>query len=212
MLPRFIIPMLAAPALLLAGCGGENIGLESVHQPIVTRQDYLLDLQTDDGRLAAGESQRLAEWLAAMNLRFGDRLAVDDGRDGTTGRKEIAALAGEYGLMLADRAPPTTSPIAPGTVRVALTRMTATVPGCPAANAGRTGGLTAATSPNFGCATNANLAAMVADPADLVRGAPSAPLNDPLTATKAIHALRAAPPSGGGGTIVKSDSTGGTSK
>ncbi|MHA6721071.1 CpaD family pilus assembly protein [Sphingomonas sp. RS6] len=212
MYSRFL-PLLAAPALLLGGCSGYNGGLESVHQPVVERHDYVLDLQTDGDRLGAGETQRLTDWLAAMNLRYGDHIAVDDGAGGIAGRSEVAALAGNYGLMIDDRAPVTASPVAPGTVRVVVTRMTASVPGCP--DYSHPGELTAdaSTSSNFGCATNANLAAMVADPRDLVRGAPAAPVTDPLTSTKAIRALRAAAPSGGGGTTIKSESaTGGGSK
>src|SRR5436305_876386 len=128
-LPRFT-PLLV-PALLLAGCGTYNGGVESVHQPIVQRNDYVLDLQTAGYGLAPGESRRLAGWMSAMSLRYGDRVAIDDGAAGATGRDEIAAEAGRYGLILADRAPVTASQIAPGTVRVVVTRMAAKVPGCP---------------------------------------------------------------------------------
>ena len=42
MFTRISILALAAPALLLGGCGGTmNRGLESVHQPIVSRTDYV---------------------------------------------------------------------------------------------------------------------------------------------------------------------------
>lgn len=208
MFPRPALALLA-PALLLAGCAGYNGSLDSVHQPIVARQDLTLDLQADGGRLAPGEDRRLAEWMGAMNLRYGDRLAIDDGGEGSTGRAEVAAAAGRYGLMLADRAPATGRPNTPDIVRVVLTRTTANVSGCP--DYAHPSGMTAdaSTSSNFGCATASNLAAMVADPADLVRGAPGSPTADPMTMTKAIGAYRAALPSGAGGTTVKADSAGG---
>lgn len=199
MLPRFT-PLLV-PALLLAGCGTYNGGVESIHQPIVQRSDYVLDLQTTGYSLAPGESQRLAGWMSAMNLRYGDRVAIDDGAAGTTGRTEIAAEAGRYGLILADRAPVTTGQIAPGTIRVVVTRMTANVPGCPDNSRPAEYTFEASTSSNFGCASNSNLAAMIADPADLVRGAAGSPTADPITASKAIGALRAAVPSGSGGKV-----------
>jgi pilus assembly protein CpaD len=208
LLPRPALALLA-PALLLAGCAGYNGGLDSVHQPIVSRQDLTLDLQADGSRLAPGEDRRLAEWMGAMNLRYGDRLAIDDGADGSTGRSDIAAAAGRYGLLLADRAPATGRPDSPGTVRVVLTRTSAAVPGCPDYRHFSGATADASTSSNFGCATASNLAAMVADPADLVRGAPGAPTADPMTVSKAIGAYRAAAPSGGGGGTVKGESSGG---
>lgn len=207
--PALLAATLLAPALLLAGCAGYNGSLDSVHQPVVTRQDLTLDLQADNGRLVPGESRRLAEWMGAMNLRYGDRLAIDDGADGSTGRAEIVAAAGRYGLLLADRAPATGRPNTPDIVRVVLTRTSASVTGCPDYSHPTTMTADASTSSNFGCATAANLAAMIADPADLVRGAPGSPTADPLTMSKAIGAFRAAAPSGGGGAAVKNESAGG---
>lgn len=208
MLPRPAL-FLAAPMLLLAGCSGYNGGLESVHQPVVARQDLTLDLQADGSRLAPGEDRRLADWLGAMNLRYGDRLAIDDGGDGSTGRADVAAAAGRYGMLLADRAPATGRPDTRDTIRIVLTRTSASVAGCP--DYSHPSGTTAdaSTSSNFGCATAANLAAMIADPADLVRGAPGSPTADTLTMSKAIGAYRAATPSGAGGTAVKAESAGG---
>ena len=67
------------PALLLGGCmGTENRGLESVHQPVVSRSDYALDLGVSGGALASGEQQRLAGWVTTMRLGYGDRVAIDD--------------------------------------------------------------------------------------------------------------------------------------
>lgn len=203
-----ITPLLLAPALLLSACGGgSNGGLETAHQPVVERNDYVLDLQTSGDALAAGEGRRLAGWMGAMGLRYGDRIAIDDGADGLTARGDIAVQAEAYGLMLSDRAPVTVGQIAPGTVRVVISRMTASVPGCPDTTGSNVHTFNATTSANYGCATNSNLAAMIADPADLVRGAPGSPTTDPLTAGKAINALRAAPPSGGGGVPVKGESS-----
>ena len=206
------LPLLLAPALLLSACGTYNGGVESVYQPVVTRSDYVLDVQTAGYGLAQGEAERLAGWMAAMNLRYGDRVAVDDGAGGGTARAEVATLAQSYGLFLSDRAPVTVGQIAPGTARVIITRMTASVPGCPDFSRQYQPDFSASTSSNFGCATNANLAAMVADPGDLVRGAPGSPTADPATANKAINALRGARPTGGGGTTLPSQSAGGGSR
>lgn len=211
MFPRPALALLA-PALLLGGCAGYNGSLDSVHQPVVARQDLTLDLQAENGLLAPGEDRRLAEWMAAMEPRYGDRVAIDDGGDGSTGRAQVAAAAGRYGLLLADRAPVTGRPEGTDSVRIVLTRTTASVPGCPDYAHPTMMTADASTSSNFGCATAANLAAMIADPADLVRGVPGSPLADPLTAGKAIGAYRAARPSGAGGAALKSDTAGGSPK
>jgi len=201
---------LLIPALLLGGCGGsENGGVESSYQPVVQRNDYVLDLQTAGYSLAPGESRRLAGWMDSMRLRYGDRVSIDDGADGSTARDEVSAHAARYGLLLAESAPVTMGQIAPGTIRVIITRMAASVPSCPDGPRDNLPNYAQSTSANFGCAINANLAAMVADPGDLVRGVPGAPTSDPVTSGKAVKALRDAAPSGGGGTVVKSAGGGG---
>lgn len=203
MLSRFT-PLLLVPAVLLSACGTYNGGVESVYQPVVERNDYVFDVQTAGYGLASGESERLAGWLASMGLRYGDRIAIDDAGSGAAGRAEVAALANSYGIMLSDQVPVTVGQIAPGTVRVVVTRMTASVPNCPDYSRVYTPDWSQSTSSNYGCATNTNLAAMVADPADLVRGATGSSVTDQATGAKAINALRNAKPSGSGGTQVKS--------
>lgn len=202
-------PLLLAPALLLSACGTYNGGVDSVYQPVVQRNDYVLDLATAGYTLAPGESRRLAGWMQSLRLGYGDRVSIDDGGDGATARDQVAAEAGRYGVLLSDKAPATVGQIAPGTVRVIVTRMTASVPGCPDYSRIYQPDLSSSTSSNFGCAVNGNMAAMVADPADLVRGAPGSPTSDTATATKAVKALRDATPSGAGGTALKSESVGG---
>lgn len=208
---RFM-PLLLAPALLLSACGTYNGGVESANQPVVQRNDYVLDLQTEGYGLAPGESQRLAGWMQAMRPGYGDHISVDDGADGATGRDDVAAEANRYGLLLDSRAPVTMGQIAPGTVRVVITRMTAGVPGCPDHSREYAPDFSQSTTSNYGCATNSNLAVMVADPGDLVRGVPGAPASDPTTGTRAVKALRDATPTGGGGTVLKTESTKGGGK
>ncbi len=184
MFKRIALPLLLAPALLLGGCGTYNGGVESVYQPVVSRNDYSIDLETSGYALAPGESQRLAGWMQAMRLGYGDHVAIDDGADGSTGRDQIAAEVGHYGLLLSDRAPVTQGRIAPGSVRVVVTRMSAAVPNCPDYSRVYQPDYTASTSSNFGCAINTNLAAMVANPGDLVRGQPGADTSDPTTSAR----------------------------
>ena len=68
----------------------------------------------------------------------------------------------------------------------------AVVPNCPN---WKSGGLDsgALTDTNYGCATNSNLAAMIADPLDLIHGK-SSDVTDTGSATRAIKAWRDAEP------------------
>ena len=191
----------ALPATLVAGCGGTaNRGLESVHQPVVSRADMALDLDARNGPLAPGEAARLDGWLQTMRLGYGDRVAVDagGGSAGSAGA-EVGDVVARYGLLVADGAPVTGSPITPGTVRVVVSRMRAGVPGCPDWSRNLTSDFGGHTHSNYGCATNANLAAMVANPADLVRGAEGPDVIDAASSAKAIGSYRAAAPTGAGG-------------
>ncbi len=199
---------LTAPLLLPACAAVQNRGLESIHQPVVSRTDYVFDLATDNGALQRGEAQRLVGWLSTLRLSFGDKVAVDD-PSGTAAaaREEIAGVVGRYGMMLADQAPITAAAMAPGTIRVVVSRSVASVPNCPDYGHMRFNRFEAATSSNFGCSTNSNLASMVARPEDLVRGQPGSGTSDPATGNKAIQTLRKAPNTGATG--LKAESTGG---
>lgn len=200
---------LTLPAVLLAGCGDYR-GLESAHQPVVSRADYSFDLASSGYGLAPGEDVRLAGWLDTMRVGYGDTVAVDDPTGSLGTREQIAAQAAGRGLSLADAAPVTAGPVAPGTVRVIVSRTTARIPNCPnfwgeegAPNfSGRT-------SSNYGCGVNSTLATMVANPADLVRGQAATDTLGPATAVKAIDAYRKAVPSGGGGQNIKAETAGG---
>ncbi|WP_442800491.1 CpaD family pilus assembly lipoprotein [Sphingomonas sp. EC-HK361] len=199
-----------APALALGACAGTpNRGLESVHQPVVSRSDYAFDLTASGNGLAPGEPRRLAGWLDSLHLGYGDRVAIDDPAGYGAARADVAATVARYGLILSDDAPVTGATVAPGTIRIVVSRTSARVPGCP--DMSRVSGIEfeSNTSSNQGCAINSNLAAMVANPGDLVRGQPGSTAYDPAVGTRAIDAFRKATPTGGGGTTVKSESTGG---
>jgi pilus assembly protein CpaD len=187
-----------APALLLGACGTPNRSLETVHQPVVARTDYVFDVGSAGNRLAPGEAQRLAGWMAGLRLGYGDRVSVDDPAGSTPGvRDDVQTQLARYGLLVADTSPPTSAPIAPGMIRVVVSRMKATVPGCP--DYSRMSGIEyeGNMSSNHGCAMNSNFASMVANPADLVLGQPGADSPDTATATKAVDVYRKAAPGKG---------------
>lgn len=206
---RLSMIVLCAPALMVAGCTGTvNRGLDSVHQPVVSRTDYVFDVVTDGGQVSAAEMQRLVGWMATLRVGYGDRIAVDDPSGTADGaRAQIGALVARYGLFLEDNAPITAAAMTPGTVRVIITRAVASVPGCPDYSRTGTVEFEGNTTSNHGCAVNANLASMVARPEDLVRGRPGTSTSDPVTSSKAVQALRRTVNSGSNG--LKSESTGG---
>ena len=111
--------------------------------------------------------------------------------------------------MLATDAPVTPAPITPGSIRVVVSRMRADVPRCPDWSRDGSNEFESNTSSNYGCATNRNLAAMIANPADLVRGAPGTETSDTALSYKAIDAYRKKPPGGGGGGAVAAPSASG---
>ncbi|HVR90869.1 MAG TPA: CpaD family pilus assembly protein [Novosphingobium sp.] len=193
--------------LALAGCGGmaTNASLESVHQPVVSRTNYTLDVTTGPGGLSVPEQRRLAGWFETLGLKYGDRIAVDDPLSSGATHAAVEAVASRYGLLVSDDAPVTPGYVNAGTARVVVSRSTATVPGCPDWSAKSDANLRNATSPNYGCGVNGNLAAMVANPEHLIKGASGTGETVVVSATKAIDSYRTAPPTGEKG--LKSIST-----
>lgn len=178
-----------------------NRSLDSVNQPVVQRTDYVIDLNTDGEGLPASERSRLKGWFESLRLGYGDRVWVDEAYGPSRSRNDVAKVAAEYGLLLSEGAPVTSGSAQPGGLRVIVGRSTASVPDCP--NWQGPGG-PSATSPNYGCAVNSNVAAMVADPSDLVLGQAGTDTGDATTAAKAIKVYREAKPTGTKGLIINS--------
>ena len=199
---------LLALGLAVSGCspadqglapGAYNPSLSSVNQPVVQRTDYVLDLASGDG-IGGAERDRLSAWFQTLRLGYGDRIYVEDGADYGDGRarQDIAAMAAGYGLLLSDGAPITAGSVQPGSVRVIVSRSTASVPGCPIWEDPQINAINS-TPTNFGCAVNSNLASMIADPNDLVLGQTGSDEADGATAAKAIKLYRETAPTGAKG-------------
>jgi pilus assembly protein CpaD len=189
---------IAALGLTVAGCGTQNRGLESVHQPVVSRTDYVIDVATGYDGLADGEVQRLDGWFDSLKLGYGDRIAVDGGGRGTSGvaRDAIAAAAARYGLLLDENAPIMPGAIAPGALRIVVSRTKATVPGCPDWSRTANPNFDQHSGSNYGCGVNSNLAAMIADPQDLIQGREAGSVSDAAAGNKAIKSFRDRKPTG----------------
>lgn len=185
----------------LAGCGGmpTNTSLYSTKQPVVERTNFTLDVTTSSAGLPISEQQRLNGWFETMDLRYGDRIAIENPGQNPAVTSAIREIAGRYGLMISDVAPATAGMLQPGQARVVITRTSAAVPGCPDWSAKSDMNYNNATSPNFGCAVNSNLAAMVADPQDLLEGKKGSGETVIATSNKAIASFREAEPTGAGG-------------
>lgn len=199
-------------ALALGACANgpnTNSTLYSVHQPVVSRHNYTMDLAASSGGLSPQAQHQLAGWFDAMNVGYGDRIAVDAPGKDPAARADVAAIAGRYGLLLADNAPVTKGVVQPGTIRVVISRSTASVPNCPDWSHKTANNLADRTSSNFGCAVNSNLAAMVADPEQLLHGAKGNGNMTVMTSNKAIESYREAKPTGEGGLPQVNTSKGG---
>lgn len=165
-------------------------GLDSLNQPVVQRTDYLLDL-ADNGGLSDADLGRLDSWFESLRIGYGDHVFVDRGTE--LGRQDVARVAAAYGMLLTPGAPVLEGDVPMGAVRVIVTRTTASVPNCP--NYDRQHG-PSSTSSNYGCGVNSNLAAMIADPNDLVLGQHGSVVTDPHTSSKAIRFYRQSAPTG----------------
>lgn len=196
--------------LTLSACGGvaTNRALDSFRQPVVERTNYTLDLNAGPGGLAYPEQRRLAGWFEAMDLRYGDRISVDDPMASESTRANVAAIAGRYGLLLSEAAPVTAGYVNAGNVRVIVTRAKASVPGCPNWKGASDTNLLNATSPGYGCAINGNMAAMIANPDHLVKGAEGGSETVIMSSNKAIDTYREAQPTGQKG--LKAQTTSGS--
>ena len=173
-------------------------GLSSVNVPVVVRADYALDLSAPDGSLSSTEAARLDGWFRSMVLGYGDTVYID-GASGYDARDDVARIAGQYGMLVSLGAPMTAGPVPQGMVRVVVARTRASVPACPNWSKASTPNFDDAAMSNFGCGLNSNMAAMVANPQDLVSGREGSGVGDTATSTKAVSQYRKAAPTGQGG-------------
>ena len=173
-------------------------GVAAVNVPVVSRADYAFDLAAPGGSLPPMEEARLDAWFRGLQLGYGDSISVD-GPLADVARSDVARVAGRYGLLVSSGAPVTVGAIPDGAVRVVVSRTRASVPGCPNWSEESAPNYNNRMHSNYGCAVNSNLAAMVANPEDLINGREGDGVNDPTTASRAVDVYRTKPPTGKGG-------------
>lgn len=204
---------LAIGTTALAGCTSPGVplnrGLESVHQPVVQRTNYSFDLSVGPGGLGPSEQRRLAGWFDALDLHYGDRISIDDPVASASTKASVEAVAARFGMLVSEGAPTTPGYVNAGTVRIIVSRTSASVQGCPDWGTKSDTNLNNATASGFGCAVNGNLAAMIANPEDLVKGARSKGQTSVMSSDKAIDSYRSQTPTGEKGLKANSTSNGG---
>lgn len=205
---RFLLIASAA----LAGCSYAphdlpDRGVEAVNVPVVSRADYVFDAAAPSGTLAPGEKARLDAWFRGLDLGYGDSIYVD-APAAQGARYDVAQLAANYGMTVQPGAPVTAGGVPAGMARVIVTRTRAQVPGCPNWSVPSQPNFNNRTMSNFGCGVNSNIAAMVANPEDLIHGRESTSLGNTIAGTKAVILYRTTPPSGSKG--LQSSSTKGS--
>jgi pilus assembly protein CpaD len=202
---RFRIAAVATLVIAGAAHAGDranyNRSVNSVHQPIVSRTDYSFDVTLAGDELAPGEDRRLGGWFDMLDLGYGDTVTVARAGRGPRGAPDgVGAVLARYGMLVsAAYAPPSVGAPAPGSARIVVSRAVARVEGCPDWSRGNLAEFESASQSNYGCASAQNLAAMIADPQDLVQGAEAHEPADGRLSVKAVAAWRDAPPTGKGG-------------
>jgi pilus assembly protein CpaD len=184
--------ILIALTSALTACNLPDIpdkGVSAVNVPVVTSADYVFDASAPGGALAPGESDRLNGWFQGLGLGYGDTIYVD-GAYSAAARGQVAAIAGQYGMMVSSGAPVTSGIVQPDNVRVVVSRRRAVVPGCPNWSVPAQPNYDNRSMSNFGCGVNSNFAMQVANPVDLVQGQDGPSAVDAIAGAKAIAMYR----------------------
>jgi pilus assembly protein CpaD len=195
---RVKLTLLLAGSLLAGGCDHvahdrPDRGVAAVNEPVVGRNNYVFDAAAPNGILAPNEAARLDAWFRTLGVGYGDSIYVDGYG---AARSDVERIANSYGMMVASGAPVTAGAVMPGAVRVIVSRTEAFVPNCPNWDRPSNPNYSNREMPNFGCAVNTNLAAMVANPTDLVHGQAGSGVGDAAAGAKAVNMYRSWPLTG----------------
>ncbi|HYC02568.1 MAG TPA: CpaD family pilus assembly lipoprotein [Azospirillaceae bacterium] len=193
----------ALALLFLAACAGpQPTPPPAISQglPVGAPVEAVLTVSFEPGApaLNGSQAQLLAAFLDVQRLRQGDRVQIvaPASEDSALLERRVHLLAETMknrGLLVDRRTAPDAS--RPDRLVVSTRAYIAGAPGCPAWNGNPWAEWRNEPSPQQGCATAANLAAMLYRPAEIERGTPAGPKLAPATPAeaKAKAAAAAAP-------------------
>jgi pilus assembly protein CpaD len=186
---RIYAPFLMFVGILsLAGCDtqtpmpSEGRGPAEISEQLPPKQTHVelvaLDHDVDFARgtrtVTASEVAGLSNFLKDNAVGEGDSVTVAGSNTASalTAARRAAVLAELNRLHIHAMPATVTAPVS-NAVRVHVDHVVVTAPSCPDWSKAEADNPDNTTSSNFGCATETNLAAMVANPADLAKGRPS---------------------------------------
>jgi pilus assembly protein CpaD len=169
--------------LTLAGCdttSPDPAEISDARPPKQNRVEFVtLDHDINFARgtrtVAAGEVAGLSNFLRDNAVGSGDTVTVDSAKEASSlaAARQAAVFAELKALHIHAAPAPATTQVA-NAVRIHVAHAVVTAPQCPDWSKPEADDSDNSPSSNFGCATEANLAAMVANPADLAKGRSSA--------------------------------------
>lgn len=189
--PRKIVAI-AAGLLLLAGCSTASnwTEVQAPKQNKVEAVRFVHDVRFANGaQIAPAEMAQLDGFINRHDLGYGDRVYVLMENSGASAQRARNVL--NYMKAHGIEANGLTSVEAqPGMVRVVVNRHVVVPPNCPDWSKPMTSDYSNTPMSNHGCATTANLGAMIADPGELIQGRQPGPA-DAENSAGAIRRYRA---------------------
>jgi pilus assembly protein CpaD len=187
MMPQNVAPILIVVGILsLAGCNtptpSSGLGPAEISNAVPPKRTHVelvaLDHDVDFARgaktVTASEVAGLSNFLRDNAVGEGDSVTVAGPNAASTlAAARRAAVLAELRMLHVHAVPATVTAPVSSAVRVHVDHVVVTAPQCPDWSKAEADNPDNSSSSNFGCATEANLAAMVANPADLARGRPS---------------------------------------
>ncbi len=161
---------------LLSACAAtnngfrDNAGSEPIHKASVAFEERSHPISFVNGKLNVNEAASLQAFAAASGLTYADRLTlrISEPNMAADYRQAVNTVLGRFGLSVGNVE---SSPgISPKAAMLTVSRATVTLPECGVHKGPNSFNFNNENMANYGCATRSNLAAMAANPADLING------------------------------------------